>query len=241
MRSVCTDQQARKLILEVGRRMYQRQYVAANDGNISVRVGDDRVWVTPTGVSKGYMTEDMLVCVDLNGTVLEGTAKPSSETAMHLRVYRENPDVGGVVHAHPMAATTFAVARVPLDAAILTESVIGLGVVPVAEYATTGTKAVAESVAPFCRDYNACLLANHGALTWGADVMQAYYRMETLEHCANILLKLGWLNQPPCLLTREQVDELLDIRRRLGVNSGGVPRCAGDMNPRTGSANLNER
>lgn len=226
MRSVCTDQEARELILEVGRRMYQRQFVAANDGNISVRVDGDRVWVTPAGVSKGYLTEETLVCVDLNGTVLEGTAKPSSETGMHLRVYRENPDVGGVVHAHPIAATAFAVSRVPLDAAILTESVIGLGVVPVAEYATTGTKAVAESVAPFCRDYNACLLANHGALTWGADVMQAYYRMETLEHCANILLKLGALDRPPCLLNREQVDELLDIRRRLGVTSGGVPRCA---------------
>lgn len=226
MQTVCTDRQAKELILEVGRRMYQRQFVAANDGNISVRVDGDRVWVTPAGVSKGYLTEELLVCVDLNGQVLEGTAKPSSETAMHLRVYRENSDVGGVVHAHPIAATAFAVARVPLDAAILTESVIGLGVVPVAEYATTGTKAVAESVAPFCRDYNACLLANHGALTWGTDVMQAYFRMETLEHCANILLKLGALDQPPCLLTHGQVEELLDIRRRLGVNSGGVPRCA---------------
>lgn len=134
--------------------------------------------------------------------------------------------MGGVVHAHPMAATALSVARVPLDAAILTESVIGLGVVPVAEYATTGTVAVAESVAPFCRDYNACLLANHGALTWGADVMQAYFRMETLEHCASILLKLGMADRSPCLLTRGQVEELLDIRRRLGVTSGGVPRCA---------------
>ena len=107
MPAYCTDTQAKALILEVGRRMFQRQYVAANDGNISVRTGEDRVWVTPAGVSKGYMTEDMLVCVDLNGTILEGTAKPSSETKMHLRVYRENPDVGSVVHAHPIALLPF--------------------------------------------------------------------------------------------------------------------------------------
>lgn len=237
MPAYCTDQQARELILEVGRRMFQRQYVAANDGNISVRAGEDRVWVTPAGVSKGYMTEEMLVCVDLGGTVLEGTAKPSSETKMHLRVYRENPGVGSVVHAHPIAATTFSIARIPLDVAIMTESVIGLGVVPVAEYATTGTQGVPDSVAPFCRNYNACLLANHGALTWGKDAMQAYYRMETLECCATIMMNLGYLNRPPCVLTRSQVDELLEIRRNLGVTSGGIPLCAEDL---TVSADSNQ-
>ena len=221
--------ESKELILEVGRRMFERQYVAANDGNISIRTGENRVWVTPAGVSKGYMTEEMLVCVDLDGNILEGTAKASSETKMHLRVYRENPDVGSVVHAHPVAATTFSIARIPLDAAIMTESVIGLGVVPLAEYATTGTQAVPDSVAPFCRDYNACLLANHGALTWGKDAMQAYYRMETLECYATIMMNLGYLNRPPCLLTRAQVEELLDIRRNLGVTTGGTPRCAEDL------------
>lgn len=225
----CTDEQAKALILEVGHRLFERQYVAANDGNISIRTGENRIWVTPAGVSKGYMTEDQLVCVDLDGTVLEGTAKPSSETKMHLRVYRENPDVGSVVHAHPVAATTFSIARIPLDAAIMTESVIGLGVVPVADYATTGTQGVPDSVAPFCRDYNACLLANHGALTWGKDAMQAYYRMETLECYATIMMNLGYLNRPPCLLNWSQVEELLEIRRNLGVTSGGVPRCAEDL------------
>jgi len=229
MPEYCTDKQAKELILEVGRRMFERQYVAANDGNISIRTGENRVWVTPAGVSKGYMTEEMLVCVDLDGNVLEGTAKASSETKMHLRVYRENPDVGSVVHAHPVAATTFSIARIPLDAAIMTESVIGLGVVPLAEYATTGTQAVPDSVAPFCRDYNACLLANHGALTWGRDAMQAYYRMETLECYAAIMMNLGYLNRPPCLLTRAQVEELLEIRRNLGVTTGGTPRCAEDL------------
>ena len=225
----CTDEQAKALILEVGRRMFERQYVAANDGNISIRTEENRIWVTPAGVSKGYMTEDQLVCVALDGTVLEGTAKPSSETKMHLRVYQENPDVGSVVHAHPVVATTFSIARIPLDVAIMTESVIGLGVVPVADYATTGTQGVPDSVAPFCKEYNACLLANHGALTWGKDAMQAYYRMETLECYAAIMMNLGYLNQPPCVLNRSQVEELLEIRKNLGVTSGGIPRCAEDL------------
>ena len=229
MPAFCTDEQAKALILEVGRRMFERQYVAANDGNISIRTGENRIWVTPAGVSKGYMTEDQLVCVALDGTVLEGTAKPSSETKMHLRVYQENPDVGSVVHAHPVVATTFSIARIPLDVAIMTESVIGLGVVPVANYATTGTQGVPDSVAPFCKEYNACLLANHGALTWGKDAMQAYYRMETLECYAAIMMNLGYLNQPPCVLNRSQVEELLEIRKNLGVTSGGIPRCAEDL------------
>ena len=229
MTAFCTDEQAKALILEIGRRMFERQYVAANDGNISVRSGENRIWVTPAGVSKGYMTADQLVCVDLDSTVLEGSANPSSESKMHLRVYRENPDVGSVVHAHPIAATTFSIARIPLDVALMTESVIGLGVVPVADYATTGTQGVPDSVAPFCRDYNACLLANHGALTWGKDAMQAYYRMETLECYATIMMNLGYLNRPPCVLNRSQVEELLEIRRNLGVTSGGIPLCAEDL------------
>ena len=169
-----TDTEAKRLILDIGRRLYERQYVASNDGNISIRTGDNRIWVTPAGVSKGYMSEEMLVCVDLDGNVLDGTARPSSETGMHLRLYRENPAIRAAVHAHPVTATSFAVARVPLDVALMTESVLGLGVVPVTEYAVTGSPEIADSVAPFCQDYNAVLLANHGALTWGADPMQAY-------------------------------------------------------------------
>ena len=219
----------KKEICEVGHALYNLGFVAANDGNISVKVGENEFYCTPTGVSKGYMTEDQLVCVDLDGTILEGTAKPSSESKMHLRVYRENPEVGSVVHAHPIAATTFSIARIPLDVALMTESVIGLGVVPVADYATTGTQGVPDSVAPFCRDYNAVLLANHGALTWGADPMQAYYRMETLECCAAVMKNLGFLNVPPHVLTREQTQQLLDLRARQGVTTGGTPLCAEDL------------
>ena len=228
MANACTDQEARAAILEIGRRMFVRQYVAANDGNISVRTGPDRIWVTPTGVSKGYMTEDMLLCVDLEGRVLEGTAAPSSEMKMHLRVYRENPEVGGVVHAHPPAATSFAIARVPMDMALLTETVFNLGVVPVAPYATPGTQEVPESIAPFCRTHNAVLLANHGALTWGRSAMEAYYRMESLEGSAVILMNLGYLNRPGCLLKRRDVEALLEAREKAGITAGGVPLCSED-------------
>lgn len=229
MHTYCTDEQAKHLILDIGHRLYERQYVSSNDGNITIRAADDRIWATPTGVSKGYMTSDMLLCVDLEGNVLEGTAKPTSELAMHLRVYHENPDIRCVVHAHPVAATSFAIARVPLDLALMTESVVGLGVVPVAEYATAGTQAVPDSVAPYCRDYNAVLLANHGALTWGQDAMQAYYRMESLECYAATMINLGLLNRPAQVLTRSEVHELLEIRRKLGISSGGIPRCKEDL------------
>ena len=116
----CTDREARTAILDIGRRMYERRYVAANDGNISIRTGENSIWVTPSGVSKGYMTDDMLIRVDLDGNVLEGNRIPSSELKMHLRVYQENPQVTAVVHAHPLAATSFSIARIPLDTALLT-------------------------------------------------------------------------------------------------------------------------
>ena len=183
-----SDAQAKQMILEVGRRMYQGGFVAANDGNISCKVGDNGIWATPTGVSKGFMTEDMLVKLDLDGNVLEGTHKSSSEIKMHLRVFKENPKVQGVVHAHPLTATAFACAGISLEEPVLMEGVLSLGCVPLVHFALPGTEEVPEAVAPYCREYNAVLLANHGALTWGDNLMQAYYRMETTEYYAKILM-----------------------------------------------------
>lgn len=157
-----SDVQAKQMILEVGRRMYQGGFVAANDGNISCKVGDNEIWATPTGVSKGFMTEDMLVKLDLDGNVLEGTHKPSSEIKMHLRVFKENPKVQGVVHAHPLTATAFACAGISLEEPVLMEGVLSLGCVPLVHFALPGTEEVPEAVAPYCREYNAVLLANHG-------------------------------------------------------------------------------
>ncbi|MCR4558264.1 MAG: class II aldolase/adducin family protein [Saccharofermentans sp.] len=211
-----TDQEARELILEVGRRLYNKGFVASNDGNISCRTGEDSVWATPTGVSKGYMTEDMLVRLSLSGEVLEGKYKPSSEIKMHLRVYRENPLVGGVVHAHSPYATCAAAAEKALDGAFLTETLMGLGTVPCAHFAMPGTEEVPDSIAPYCRDYNAVLLAHHGALTWGKDLMQAYMRMESLEFYARMTLMESLIPGGYPRLTEEQIKGLEEIRRRLG-------------------------
>lgn len=219
------DYEAKQMILEVGRRMYLKNFVASNDGNISCKVGDNEIWTTPTGVSKGYMTEDMLVKVDLEGNILRGNAKPSSELKMHLRVYKENPEVKGVVHAHPPVATSFAIAGIPLSRAILPEAVVQLGEVPVARYATPGTQEVPDSVAPFCKTHNGVLLANHGALTWGSDPMQAYFRMESLEYYALVMMYTGSIIGQANELSCEQVDRLVDTRTKLGIRTGGRPVC----------------
>ena len=157
MRKYLNDEQAKEAIIEIGKRMFAKGFVAANDGNISVKVSDNTLWSTPTLVSKGYMTEDMLVKVDLDGNILEGSLKPSSELKMHLRVYKENPDVYAVTHAHPPVATAFAIAGIALDQAILPEAVVNLGVVPVTKYASPGTKEVPDSIAPFCKTHNGVL------------------------------------------------------------------------------------
>ena len=218
-----TDSQAKAEILAVGKKIYQRGLVAANDGNLSVRVGENALWVTPTGVSKGDMTEDMLVKLDLDGSVLLGTRKPSSEVRLHLRIYRENPDVRAVVHAHPPAATAFAAAGIPLDEALLQETVVMLGVVPVVPYTCPGTAQLAEAVAPYVKDYNAALLEHHGAVTWGESVMRAYFRLESVEYYARMMMnsRLMGVTRP---MTEEQIDELLALRPKWHVDRGGRPK-----------------
>lgn len=221
-----SDFEAKKLICEIGKRMYNRNFVAANDGNISVKVSSNTIWCTPTGVSKGFMTPDMLVKMDLDGKVLSGKCKPSSEVKMHIRVYKENSEVNAVVHAHPLVATSFAIAGINLDKAVLPEAVVLLGNVPVAQYATPGSQEVPDSIAPYCKNYNAVLLANHGALTWGGDLIEAYHRMESLEHYATILMYTGNIINEANELSCNQVEELLKIREKLGIKSGGVPPCS---------------
>lgn len=221
-----SDFEAKKAIIEIGKRMYQKGFVAANDGNISCKVGPDTIWTTCTGVSKGFMTQDMLVKMNLSGKVLIGSRKPSSEVKMHLRVYQENPEVMAVTHAHPPVATSFAIAGISLDKAVLPEAVVQLGTVPIARYATPGTQEVADSIAPFCRDYNGVLLANHGALSWGKDVIEAFYRLESMEYYATILMYTGNILGEQNELSCQQVNDLLNIRQKMGISSGGVPSCA---------------
>lgn len=226
-----SDFEAKNLICEIGRRVYNKNFVAANDGNISVKVGPETIWTTPTGVSKGFMTPDMMVKMDLSGKISSGKLRPSSEVKMHLRVYQENPDANAVVHAHPPVATSFAIAGISLDQPVSPEAVVILGTVPVAPYATPGTQEVPDSIAPFCKDYNAVLLANHGALTWGSDLIQAYYRMESLEHYALMLMYSNNIINKTNELNCTQISDLIEIRTKLGIKTGGIPKCDSGTSP----------
>lgn len=223
MKKYASDQEAKQQILDVGKRIYEHGFVASNDGNISCRVGVNEFWVTPTGVSKGFMTEEMLIKIDKDGNVLEGSHKPSSEIKIHLRVYEENDSVKGTVHAHPLVATCFATAGMSLESPILTEGILVLGSVPLAHYEKPGTGRIADSIAPYCKDFNGVLLSNHGALTWGDSLMQAYYRMETVEYYAKAMLITKYILGKSCELSQSQVDDLIKIRENTGIHSGGRP------------------
>jgi L-fuculose-phosphate aldolase len=213
----------RKQICEIGDKIYAKGFVAANDGNISVRLDDKHIIVTPTGVSKGGMRPEQLVKMTLDGEVI-GKNKPSSEVKMHLMAYNQNPKIRAVVHAHPPIATAFAVVQKPMDQPILAEAVVSLGIVPVAPYATPGTVEVPNSIKGFVNEYNAVLLANHGLLTWGETLEQAYFRMETAEHYGKILLYVNQIGQPK-EFSCDELNTLLEIRKNMGVEQGGTPTC----------------
>jgi L-fuculose-phosphate aldolase len=215
---------ARSWICEVGRRLYLRNYVAANDGNISVRLSDGTIIATPTNVSKGYMDEDMLVKLNLDGSLISEGVRPSSEIKMHLRIYNENEEVFGIVHAHPPISTAFAIAGIQLDQPTSPEAVVNLGVIPIAPYATPGTSEVADSIAPFCKTHTAVLLANHGALTWGRDLMEAYFRMESLEHVANMTMIANFVLGKVNVLSQSQVDRLSLMRETMGLINATMPK-----------------
>jgi len=219
-----TESHLRADIVEVGRRLYARGYTASNDGNISVRLGSDRLLMTPANVCKGFMNDQMMVITDLDGNKISGERKPSSEMQMHLEVYRQRPEIQAVVHAHPPVATAFAVAGIPLDRAVLAEVVTTLGSVPIAEYATPSTKELPEAVRKYVKAHDGMLLANHGALTLGSDVYSAYYKMETIEHFANISFVARMLGGER-LLSREEVIRLQGLRGRYGI-AAPAPICA---------------
>jgi L-fuculose-phosphate aldolase len=218
-------------IVEVGRRMYARGYTASNDGNISVRIAPDRLLMTPKSVCKGFMTPDMMCVTDLNGKKVSGDRDPSSEALMHLEVYRQRPDVNAVVHAHPPTATGFAVAGIPLDRAVLAEVLTTLGSIPLAEYATPSTSELPEAVRKYIKAHDGMLLANHGALTVGADLFSAYYKMETIEHFAHISLVARMLGREN-LISREEVMRLQELRGTYGIKAP-APICADPIDDAT--------
>src|SRR5450755_27644 len=232
---VKSEKEYRQDIIDIGRFVYQKGWVAANDGNITIRLDQDRILATPTGVSKGMMHVDDLIIVDMQGNKIEGRKERTSEIAMHLTIYSMRPDIRSVVHAHPPVATGFAAAGRPLNLALLPEVIIGLGCVPLAEYGLPGTPALTEPLIPYIPTYDAIMMGNHGAVSYGEDVYKAFFRMETVEHFARISLVAELLGGPK-VLPKDEVDKLFDSRTRYGVKSHtsmepGCPVVAEDVEP----------
>lgn len=223
MAQYLSKKQAKKAILDIGKRMYKAGFVAANDGNISVKVGDNEIVATPTGVSKGFMTKESLVLLDLDGQIIKGEGKPSSEIKMHLRAYKENPYIKSVVHAHPLVSTAFGIAGEELDAPILAEAVLSLGNVPVLQYATLGSEQIPEGIAPYCNSHNGVILANHGVVTWGDNPYAAYYRLESIEYYAKMTLLTKYIIGNQNLLPKDEVMKLIKMRDKFGIRLGGMP------------------
>src|SRR5690242_6453602 len=223
---VKTEKEYRQDIVNIGRLVYQKGWVAANDGNITVRLDQERILATPTAVSKGMMNPDDLIVVDMQGKKIEGRREGTSEIAMHLTIYNKRPDIRSVVHAHPPVATGFAAAGRPLNLALLPEVIIGLGCVPLADYGLPGTAALTEPLLPYIPKYDAILMGNHGAVCYGEDVYKAFFKMETVEHFARIALVAELLGGPK-VLPKEEVDKLFDSRTRYGVKAkaGAAPGC----------------
>lgn len=203
----------RQEIIKVGRMLKERFFVASNDGNISVKVSEDEILITPTGVNKGDITEEQILKIDPDGNVISGQMKITSEYKMHLIVYKMRPDVKAIVHCHAPAATAFSATGERLDEpVILAESVLSLGKIGYAEYGTPSTMEVPDAVLKVAMDSDVILLSNHGAMTFGEDAMQAYYRMESLEMVARITILSRLIgNLKP--LSDEQIKKLYDLRK----------------------------
>jgi len=221
-----SEGELRQDIVEVGRLVYQKGWVAANDGNISIRLDDERILATPTRVSKGMMHADDLIIVDKCGSKLEGKRECTSEILMHCTIYNMRPDVNSVLHAHPPVATGFATAGRPLDLALLPEVVITLGYVPLAAYGLPGTPALTEPMLPYIPKYDAIMMGNHGVVSYGSDVYRAFFTMEIVEHFARIAFVAEMLGGPK-VLPKVEVDKLLDSRARYGVErrNGATQEC----------------
>lgn len=232
-----SEYEIKKQICEIGKRIYNLGMVAANDGNISVKLNDNEFLCTPTGVSKGFMTPEYICKVDAEGKVIQANPgfRPSSEIKMHMRVYKCRPDVQSVVHAHPMYATSFAIAGIPLAQPIMPEAVITLGCVPIAEYGTPSTNEIPDAVEKYLQHFDAVLLENHGALTFSDSLLSAYHKMESVEFYAKLLYLSKQLGGPK-ELSKSQVERLYDIRKQFGMkgkhpadlcpnNQAGLPSC----------------
>src|SRR5207247_2616316 len=213
------ERKLKEEICEIGRRLYNKGFAAANDGNITVRLSEREVLCTPTMVSKGFMKPEDICKVDYEGRQLGGTRKRTSEVLLHLAVYKERPDVKAVVHCHPPHATAFAVAHEPIPKCILPEVEVFLGEVPITAYETPGGQKFADTVVPYLKDCNTIILANHGTVTFGPTLEKAYWNSEIIDAYCRILIlakQLGNVNY----FTNQQTQELLDLKKRLGYDAG---------------------
>ncbi len=217
-----TERQLRAEIVRLGRMIHERGYVAATDGNLSVRLDKKRILVTPTSMCKGMMSPSDLVIVDMSGEKLSGRRMVSSEIAMHLLIYKLRPDIKAIVHAHPPTATGYAAAGLPLNEALISEVVICLGAIPLAKYGTPGTPELTDALEPLIPEYDAILMSNHGVVTYGEDLLAAYMKMETVEHFAKVALVAHQLGRQQ-LLSHEEVEKLLAVRRKYAAANSVAP------------------
>src|SRR5436305_11177133 len=210
-----SEHKIKQEICEIGRRLYAKGFAAANDGNITYRLNDKEILCTPTMVSKGYLKPEDICKVDYEGKQLAGTRKRTSEVLLHLAVYKNRPDVNAVVHCHPPHATAFAVAHEPIPKCILPEVEVFLGEVPIAEYETPGGQKFADTIVPYVKDCNTILLANHGTVTFGPTIENAYFNSEIIDAYCKILLlarQLGRVNY----FSNQQTQELVDVKSQIG-------------------------
>jgi L-fuculose-phosphate aldolase len=220
---MATEHKSRKGIVAFGKMLHERGYVAAMDGNLSVRLDERRVLATPTAMCKGMMRSSDMVIVDYDGKQLTGRRHVSSEIAMHLLIYRLRPDFHSVVHAHPPTATGFAAAGMALNKPLVCEVVIGLGSIPLAKYGTPGTPELTGALEPLIPDYDAILMSNHGVVAYGDTLEHAYMKMETVEHFAKIALVTHVIGQQQPL-AGEELEKLLLARSKYeGLKATSLP------------------
>ena len=205
-----SDAKAKEMICSIGRKMYQKQFVAANDGNLTIRTSKNTIIMTPTGVSKGDLTPEMLIKADLDGNILRGTYKPTTEMPMHLRIYRENDAIMSTAHAHPIFLSCFANMGANLDLALTPATAAISGKIPVAPFCNPGSLALADSVAPYVNDYSIVMLANHGPISWGYSPLEAWYVLEEAENYAKLAIIQKYIVKEFRPITKAQIKEVAD-------------------------------
>ena len=213
-----TEHKLRRELVDISHRMYQKGYLVAQDGNLSARFGDDLILCTKAGCHKGLLTTDDFVVCDLAGNFLRGQGRPTSELPMHIACYDERPDVTAVLHAHPPMAIAFTLANISLESLILPEVVLTLGTIPTVPYATTGTQELADTLRAYVRERDVVVMDRHGAVSLGQSALDAFCKLETLEHTASIVLAANLLGGAKELPTEESIR-----LRTMGLNRYGGP------------------